>query len=251
MSVTTILENGIPKLALKHWAAWEAAKCAVDSVPQLVKARGEEARAELTQWIKQASDRKSDKAKNLGSAIHGFLEAQILGQPTPDYTDEQKPFIDGFARFLDDWQPQFEATELTVANPDHRYAGTLDAILRIPLLGDGLGVLDYKTGKAVWSEAGTQLAAYRRCRIGWTRPNGTEVKPPETGWGRVLHIRPKGMEGGSEKGYVLRFMDTSDERFEKFLAAQVTAEDNAPDGPASRVVGPPEKLPSVQEEIPA
>jgi hypothetical protein len=95
MSVTTILSNGVPKPALMHWAAFEAAQCAVDNIPDLVKARGESARLEMRSWIQRAAERKRDSAANLGTVIHGFLEAQILGEPTPDYTDEQRPFIEG------------------------------------------------------------------------------------------------------------------------------------------------------------
>lgn len=247
MSVTTILSNGIPKPALMHWAAIEAAQCAVDNIPELVRARGEQARYELREWIRHAAERKRDAAADLGTAIHGFLEAQILGQPTPDYTDEQQPFIDAFGRFLDDWQPQYEATELTVANPEHGYAGTLDCILRIPGLSTDLLMGDYKTGKSVYPEVGLQLAAYRRATVAWTRPEGTEVTPPPTSGAVVLHVRPEGMPGGEPRGYALREVDTSDDVFSRFLAAKHIAEAVRKDGLFDHILGEP--LATTKKEV--
>lgn len=243
MSVTTILGNGVPKPALMHWAAFEAAQCAVDNIPALVRARGESARIDMRTWIQRAAERKRDTAANLGTTIHGFLEAQILGEPTPAFTDEERPFIEGFARFLDDWQPEYEATELTVANPAIGYAGTLDFIARIPGLGADLLMGDYKTGKAVYPEVGLQLAAYRRATIGWLRPDGVEVTPPPTTGAVVLHVRPKDMPGGEEHGYALRRVDTSDAVFDVFLAAKAIAEHTAKGGPADSILSDPLDVP--------
>lgn len=239
MSVTTILSNGVPKPALMHWAAFEAAQCAVDSIPDLVKARGENARLEMRNWIQRAAERKRDTAADLGTVVHGFLEAQILGQPTPEYTDEQRPFIDAFNRFLDAFQPEFEASELTVGNPEHEYAGTLDAIARIPSLTDELLMLDWKTGKSVYPEVGMQLAAYRRCPIGWTRPDGVQVDVPVTVGAMVLHLRPEHMPGGEPHGYALRPVRTDDEVFGKFLAAKEIAHATRKDGLFDQILGDP------------
>lgn len=248
MSVTTILSQGVPKPALMHWASFEAAQCAVDNIPELVRARGEQRRLELRSWIQRAGERKRDTAANLGTVIHGFLEAQILGQPTPEYTDEQRPFIDAFARFLDDWQPEYEATELTVANPEIGYAGTLDFIATIPAITSDLLLGDYKTGKGVYPEVGLQLAAYRRATVGWTRPDGVQVKPPATMRAVVLHVRPKELPGGEENGYALREVDVTDPVFAVFLAAKAIAEHNVKDGPADQVLGEP-LIPAKSEAV--
>jgi hypothetical protein len=248
MSVTTILSRGIPKPALMHWAAIEVAACAMDNLPALVRARGPQARAEVQDWLRHAAERKRDTAADLGTTIHGFLEAQILGQPTPEYTDVQRPFIDAFGRFLDDWQPVYEATELTVASTVHGYAGTLDFIAHIPALGVGLLLGDYKTGKAVYPEVGMQLAAYRRADVGWTRPDGVQVTPPETPGGAVvLHVRPDGMDGGTKAGYSLREVDTSDAVFDTFLHAKAIAEATARDAVLGHVLGEPLATPASRE----
>jgi hypothetical protein len=81
---------------------------------------------------------------------------------------------------------------------------------------------DYKTGKSVYPEVGMQLAAYRRATIGWTK-NGTEIVPPATAGAVVLHVRPKDMPGGEERGYSLRRSRPSDDVFDVFLAAKSIA----------------------------
>jgi hypothetical protein len=248
MSVTTILSNGIPKPALMHWAAFEAAQCAVDNVPALIRARGQGARDEMRQWIQRAAERKRDTAANLGTTIHGFLEAQILGAPTPEFTDEQLPFIEAFARFLDDWQPEFEASELTVANPEHGYAGTLDAIARIPSLGPDNLMVDWKTGKSIYPEVGMQLAAYRRCTVGWTRPDGVEVAVPATSGAMVLHLRPEHMPGGEPGGYAFVPVKTDDDVMIAFLAAKIVAEAGARDSLFDSILSAP-LAPPVKEAV--
>ena len=249
MSVTTIIGGGVPKPALFHWAAFEAAQCAVDNIPALIQARGAEARQEMRNWIQKAAERKRDTAADLGSLMHSIFEARILGTPTPELTEEQEPFVVSFDRFLNDWQPEYEATELTVANAEHGYAGTLDFIARLPaLFGDELALGDYKTGKKVYPEVGLQLSAYQRCPIGWTRPAGIEVTPPHTRLGVVVQLRPKTMPGGTIRGYSVRKVTTSDDVFAAFLAAKVTAEAGLKNGLMSNILSgviPPPKIEQV------
>lgn len=249
MSVTTILSGGIPKPALMHWASFEAAQCAVDNIPALVKARGEAARLNMRTWIQHAAERKRDTAANLGTIVHGFLDAQILGQPTPEYTDEQRGFIDAFGRWLEKWQPEFEASELTVANPEHGYAGTLDAIARIPALTDELLMIDWKTGKSVYPEVGMQLAAYRKATIGWTRPEGLQVDVPQTVGAFVLHIRPNDMPGGEPDGYSFRPVKTDDDVFGAFLSAKAIATAAVKDGLFDHILGEPIEPPLNTEQV--
>ena len=248
ISVTTIISLGVPKPALFHWAAFEAAQCAVDNIPALVQARGAEARREMRAWIQHAAERKRDTAADLGTLIHALLEARILGQPTPPLTEEQTPWVEAFDRFLNDWQPKYEATELTVANPDHGYAGTLDAIAQIPaLFGDEMVMADYKTGKNVYPEVGLQLSAYQRCPIGWTRPAGIEVTPPPSTAGAVIHIRPKHMPNGTIRGYSVRRVLTTDDVYEAFRAAQVIARHAIKDGLASKVLSAVIRPPKLEQ----
>ena len=220
MSVTTLIEHGIPKPGLVHWAAIEVARCAISAIPQLSRLRGETARDDAYEWLRRAAERKRDEAAEFGGAIHDHVEARILGAPTPRPTDEQRPFIAAFDRFLDDHQPEFEATELVVANPADRWAGRLDAIGKLPRYGDDLLTIDWKTGRKVYDESALQLSGYRRATVGWLK-DGTPVEPPATTGGVVVHIRPDVHE--KTGGYRLYRADTSDEVYASFLAARDVA----------------------------
>lgn len=258
MSVTTILGKGIPKEALFHWAAFEAAQCAVDNIPALVRARGQQARLDMRTWIQHAAERKRDTAANLGTLFHDHAEARVLGTPMPDLSDEVRPFVEAFDRFLDEWQPTYEAAELTVANTEHGYAGTLDAKLRLSALPDQLAELgyqpgdllevDYKSGKAVYPEVGLQLAAYRRATVGWLK-DGAEVQPPATVGGLVLHIRPEGLPGGEPGGYAFRPVRTDDAVFATFLAAKAIAEATRKESLFDSILGEPLTAPSANEKV--
>jgi len=96
-----------------------------------------------------------------------------------------------FARFLSDWAPEYEATEAVCANLSVGYAGTLDAIAKIPALGDGLLVLDYKTGKTgPYPEWALQVAAYHEAEWLWLK-SGERVAMPAVAGAAVLRLRPE------------------------------------------------------------
>lgn len=220
MSVTTIIEHGIPKPGLVHWAAIEVARCALDAIPRLARLRGETAREDTYQWLRRAAERKRDEAADLGSTIHDHLEARVLGAPTPRPTDEQRPFIAAFDRFLDEHQPEFHAAEMVVANPDDGWAGKLDVAMQLPRYGPAILLGDWKTGRKVYDEAALQLSAYRRASCGWLK-DGTPVEPVATEAAVVVHIRPDVHE--KTGGYRLYRADTSDDVYASFLAARDVA----------------------------
>lgn len=224
-SVTTILDGGIPKPALPHWYASQVATCAITHLPYLSKVRGRPAREAAFTWLRMAAERTKNEAGDIGSEVHHWAEARLLDVAPPPLTDDAKPFVTAFERFLDEWHPSFEATEMVVANPGEGYAGTCDAWMRLRGLGFVINIVDYKTGKGVWPEAALQVTAYQRCPVGWLK-NGTEVEPPRAERGWVLHLRPKyrldgtPLPGGVDRGYEMFPVDLSDETFRQFLHAR-------------------------------
>lgn len=220
MSVTTLIEHGVPKPGLVHWAAIEVARCAIAHIPRLARLRGETAREDAYQWLRRAAERKRDEAADLGTLLHDHYEARVLGAPTPKVGDLGRPFVAAFDRFLDEHRPEFHAAEMVVANPDDGWAGKLDVAMQLPRLGPAVVVGDWKTGKKVYDEAALQLSAYRRATVGWLR-DGTEVKPVTTEAAVVVHIRPDVHE--KTGGYRLYRIDTSDDVYASFLAARDVA----------------------------
>src|SRR5205823_2346133 len=151
--------GGVPKPQLKAWGERRVAEVAWDKhdVWQQID------RDEAVDWLKRAPFRETDKAAVQGTDIHAWAEAYVLGQPVPEPPLLQRPYVDGFLRFLDEWKPRYEMTEATLYNRRYGYAGTCDFIAHM----DGLGLVlgDYKTGKGVYGEVALQLAAYRHAEF--------------------------------------------------------------------------------------
>lgn len=244
MSVTTIISNGVPKPALVHWAAAEVARAALDSLPRLVKVRGQSARDEAFNWLRRAAEQKRDTAANLGTAVHDVVEANILGAPRPELPVEQEPFLQAFANFVADHTPEWEATEMVLANLIDRWAGKCDAVAHLPLVGEGLTLIDWKTGKGVYGDAALQLSAYRRPQIGWTK-DGTQIVPPATERAVIVHLRP---EKYPERGYAVYPANTSDATYGSFLAARDVALGWIKGG-ADAALGEALPYPKISEEV--
>lgn len=257
-SVTTILNQGSPKEALIHWAGKLVAETAMEHLPQLVRAsRNPGTAKEMTDWLKRAHTRKKDEKADIGTAVHALVEAEVLGTPVPDAVandPELRSYIVNFKRFVSEWEITFTASEMVVADYDHEYAGTLDYLLRSPLLAAELGCPpdmdipgDTKTGgealdertydgniRGVYPEAGIQMSAYRKAKYGWLRDGSRVEMPPRHHIGVVLHLRPE--------GYRLYPARCDDDVFAAFLHIRHVAEFQT--GPAKNVIGQALKVPA-------
>ncbi|MFF4661997.1 hypothetical protein [Streptomyces sp. NPDC001282] len=253
--VTTILSQGSTKgdvLAL--WAANLVAETAFAHLPQLVSAsRRPETRTELYDWLRRAPLRKKDERADIGSAVHSIIEAHVLGQPIPaELVDDQEmaPYLANFLQFVEEWQVTFEASEMVVGNRTAGYAGTLDYLLRSPLIAaefdipaDTVLMGDTKTGgeldvKGVYPEAALQMSAYRRAEVAWLRDGSTVPMPATHSTGVVLHLRPE--------GYRLIPVACGDDVFAAFRIVQQAADWVS--GLSKTVVGQALTLPTITEE---
>jgi hypothetical protein len=169
-SVTTII-GVLDKPALVQWSAIETAKAAVDNLDIVQSRIQREGRDSAIEYLKGARFRRAGgqrTAADLGTAVHEACESYALTGIRPQVDDEVRPFLRQFDRFLDQFQPSYIATEVTVYSPTYGYAGTLDAVVEV----DGIkAVIDYKTSresydwkgnpKGPYPEVALQLAAYR------------------------------------------------------------------------------------------
>ena len=189
-SVTGILNIVDKSGALVGWAKRETAACAVRNLDMLAAMRQAGGDVAAVNWLKAIPDYQRDTAADIGTRVHALAESTAKGIPvTP--TDEERPFLAAFQRFLDEWQPRYLATEEMVASLTHRYAGTLDAI--VEMAGD-TWMLDVKTGTGVYAETSLQLAAYAGAEfIGKPGETARYTVPKITAYG-VLHLRPEGYE---------------------------------------------------------
>jgi len=253
--VTTILSQGSTKgdvLAL--WAANLVAETAFANLPALVAASlYPDQQTAMYDWLRRAPLRKKDERADIGSAVHQIIEAEVLGQPiAPGLLDdpEMAPYLHHFGRFVREWNVTFEASEMVVGNRTAGYAGTLDYLLRSPLIAAEFDIPastvlmgDTKTGgeldvKGVYPEAALQMAAYRKAEVAWLRDGSTVPMPATHSTGVVLHLRPE--------GYRLIPVVCDDQVFAAFRIVQQAADWVS--GLSKQVVRPALTLPATTEE---
>jgi len=185
-SVTTILGATVPKPALVGWAARATAEWAVDHRAEWTDLSDRQAAVDL---LKGAPFRDRDRAADVGSAVHHYAERIARGETVTDASEDVAPFIPHFARFLDEWEPEYVETEATVFNLTAGYAGTLDAIA---VIRGKTYLLDTKTGRDVYPDVALQLAAYEAGEFIGRDDGHTVDDIPDIDAFAVLHLRPDG-----------------------------------------------------------
>lgn len=237
-SVTTII-GCLDKPALLYWAAEQTALAAIAAAESLPQRLREEDQESVVKWLRDARFRRpKGRLSNaqLGTCAHTACEEYALTGVRPDagrladiIRQEGGPrfngidtetavlsrMLDQFDRWLQRFQPEYQATEVVVYHPTMGYAGTADAYLTV---GGVPLIVDYKSSrdgydskgqaKGPYPEAALQLAAYRHAEFAavW-RPRRTEqfrrryyllseaeremaVPVPEVDGGAVIHITP-------------------------------------------------------------
>lgn len=214
MSVTTIMGLGIPKPELASWSAYETARAAIQHAARLATITDYQVERKALDWLITASDRIRDEAGRNGSVVHDYIEALLLGRGSPETPPGE--YIAAFNDFMAHHQPRVRHAEIVVASLRDGWAGRVDAYLSFPRHGEL--VVDWKTSRKPRDTYAMQLAAYRRADRAWL-DDGTEIDPPETEGGVVVHIRPEKYRGG----WRMFEADTSHEVYQAFLAARDVA----------------------------
>jgi hypothetical protein len=204
--VTSVL-NMLPKPFLRYWAGKVVAETAVDNAGTVVQMMLSGERQGAIDFLKRAPDRQTGAASDVGTDVHDLLELLAAGQSIGAVHPDLKPYVDGWHRFNDEYQPEYLFIEETVWSRTHGYAGSFDAIVKI---GDETVILDNKTTRSgVHDEVALQMTAYRKADF-ILRPDGTEVPLPEITGAAVLHLRPEATQ--------LVPVATNDAIFEAFKA---------------------------------
>ena len=199
-SVTSII-NTLSKPAIAPWSAKLAAQRAVEQEEEWHAIQVEEGEEAAKKWIAAAAREYTERASNLGSAVH--LACEWGGEPPLEkvlpiirkmHGDEEKDtalvgqHLHGYMDFIEEHVEEMVERERTVFNVTDGYAGTLDMIVR---LTDGrLMVGDIKTGNRIYPEVALQLAAYARAE--YMVKGDASVKFPHGIDGAfVLQLRPR------------------------------------------------------------
>jgi len=115
---------------------------------------------------KSARFKKSQKALNIGSMAHdwleGYVRAKLYGTREPDLPDYE-PVLNSVTSYLE-WEKSagditYESSEKRVCSERYMYSGTVD--LTFVLDGKRI-VADFKTSKDIYPEYFIQCAAYAR-----------------------------------------------------------------------------------------
>lgn len=189
VSVTGVL-GVIAKGGLVPWAAKQVAEYAVANADLFTTMLERGDRDGAIRWLKGEPFAKRDKAADLGTRVHALAEAIATGQDVTVAEDEA-PFVNAYLAWREATQPHYRLVEEMVANLQHGYAGTFDAMA---LIDGNLWLLDYKTSSGTYAETALQLAAYANAEfIGKPGDPKRYRLPKPTRYG-VVHIRPEGAE---------------------------------------------------------
>jgi hypothetical protein len=218
--VTTIISDGLPKPALVGWGIKSVAEYALDEWDTLADMPP----TDRLKSLKGAPYRDRDKAARRGTEVHAIADDLVNGRDAtvpPELTGH----IDGYLKFLDEWNVEPVLTEATVyyLGADWAYAGTLDLIYTDR---DGRTILaDVKTNRGgVYGDTAFQLAAYRfagrfmgedgephdmldvdACAVIHVTADGYSLVPVEAGqdqWDEFRAIYTVAMAGKRSKGYL-------------------------------------------------
>jgi len=163
-SVTTILSNTVAKPALMRWYNQQGREAVAEKLlPHVGKTLSEETLEEALREAGQRPKKTKDKAADLGSRAHDWLSEYITSRmedrPISTAPQDLMTVFDSFR----EWEEEagierWLKTEFAVYSEGFRYAGSVDALA---YNRDGkFMVLDWKTGKGIYSEMALQVAAY-------------------------------------------------------------------------------------------
>jgi hypothetical protein len=212
VSVTNVLGTCIAKQALVPWAAKIAAEYALDNLPTLARRLRTDDPTEVRKSISSQVKAYTDKAADLGTRVHTGAEKHVLGTHVEGDDPEAEPYVQQYLRFIEDWgidiQRDVEAVEITVADPDHGYAGTADLRVRLPLKGFADGkvipadgderypwLIDFKSSATRAATSGypeyvLQLAGLRYAKEMWL-PDDTVTSLAPVAGAAVLNLRQR------------------------------------------------------------
>jgi len=207
--------NMMAKPALMRWAAKEAAIFAVEN-QATIGALARTDKQAAVDLIKGAPWRKSGKAADTGSQVHGLVERLMLDkrsgvQSAFKIPQGTMPYLRSYAAFLQEFSADPEAIEVTVWDAGYGYAGTLDSIFTMTVDGQRITALvDVKTGASgVWPEAALQQTAYARAGQMLDPETGQRLKMVPIDRAFALWLRPE--------GWALIPLSTSDRNWDQFL----------------------------------
>ena len=178
----TAILNAINKPALINWAAKTEREMVIRAAADLWEDAPETPKMSRVAFLatldsrigkEKAHTKALSVAADIGSQAHGMVEWTFRKELKQAVAPEPKLTDKALWAFMawEDWRKQANlvplAIEQMVWSSKYGYAGTLDlyAELDLPTGGRGRCLIDFKTGKAIYSEASLQISAYAEALI--------------------------------------------------------------------------------------
>lgn len=157
--VTTIL-GVLDKPAIPKWAAKTVAQYVAEH-PDAVETLRTLGPDGMTKALAEIPWKKRDDEAARGTTLHDIAEGLLNGDEV-DVDDELVPVVESALTFMDEWEIDPLLVEQAVGSREHRYAGKFDMIAnyRRPDGLRGVGIFDWKSGKALYPEFAWQMNAY-------------------------------------------------------------------------------------------
>lgn len=164
-SVTTICDRILPKDGLPHWSERAGIHGAVEAVRRglITPETTDQEAVELVRSNKLGAEAERDRAADRGLNVHSILEEYMAFGISPNpanYPEPHRPFIRGLVKWLLRADPEPQAVEFLIADPERGYAGRADLIARV---NGTLTLIDLKTQEngAIYESAHVQARLYR------------------------------------------------------------------------------------------
>lgn len=209
--ITSVIAKVDKSGPLIGWAKGVTADAALANLDELALMRAEKGPAIAKAWLTAHATAESDSAKSLGTTIHLAAEQMARGA-VPDLAPDHLPWAAAYARFMEDWQPEYRSLERFVANLELGYGGTFDFIA---VLDGKLTLCDLKTGKGVYAETRLQLAALGLAEFIGLPNDPKQYLMPKIEQYAILHVRPDAYS----RGYSLLRVDVNEADWSAFRGA--------------------------------
>lgn len=190
--VTTII-GVLNKEAIPKWAAERVASYVAENPDGVETLRSLGVKG-MVSALKEIPWKQRDDAADRGVTIHDYADVILRGEEA-DVVEELVPVVENAIEFMDDWQIEPLLVEVAIGHRRDKWAGTADlfAKYRRPDTGHhGIGVFDWKSGKALYPEFAWQFSAYGHGEFHGLR--GDEHPLPECDASFGVHIRADGYD---------------------------------------------------------
>ncbi len=201
----------ISRVTRDRWGSQKRIAAAAEDYTRAAGDFGTLVHAACEEWGRSGTRPSDADIGQIASEMRSAQGAFAAEKDPAALVDRARVRLDGYGRFLEEYQPEFVEVEQTVVNHTVGYAGTTDAIVRI---GNTLLSADIKTSKKVRGDYALQGVAVCRAEQ-LLDDDGTTREMPELTGAFIIHLPEAG-------GYQAVPLRTGDEEFEVFRALRAT-----------------------------